>query len=360
MWFPSREGLSCPGNETSRRDRLVDYGGVDLDFKAPYALVAANCVLYPCVRHYTADIRNSVLTETEISSSTDAFGEEGYTEYSRMRALPDEEITIPITPCTIEKATYTLQNMTLAPVFVASNQTVSFNRSGQPFTVPSQCVTMFSGQFLAAIENFMAEVLPGACTRVPADNGHLDPVNKVAWWLTTLFNNWNASFAHIDQVFSRVALGITGHIRQNPGVDYWMYPGRGWDPDGHPPDPYFAEGVMESTTVCVRVDWRWLAFHAIFTGLTLVPLVFMVVQQTSSRKAGRLPQWKSSLLPLLYHGLHVSTPPYSSAKSSPSPTGNRPLQPHEAGRQARDTIVEFRSVGGEFRLAIVEKKDAEV
>jgi hypothetical protein len=276
-----------------------------------------------------------------------------------LRTWPEllNNIVIPITSCIVNGTTYTLRNMSLA--VTAPGHAISFNRSGEAFTVPNECVTVMDGTFVEGIESFMTDTLTGACSQSESQTYYPERVNcygeklQDSWWLSTLFNNWNASFSHVDRVFERLALGITAHIRRNPGSDYWMFPGRNLSdfPDGPPAVPHFAEGIMRSTAVCVLVDWRWLSFHAALIGLSLIPLAIMVVHETPSRRDGRLPQWKSSLLPLIFHGL---SPPPSKTPSPAGPPCEIPLQPKELENLAKETIVEFRSDNGGFRLSRVE------
>jgi len=377
-WVPGNDALVCSSDEPGA-DRFVQYaeGNPRIGY---YSLVAANCSLYPCVKHYTAEVRNAVLVETPISS-TDPFGEQdGYEEYSKLREFPKlyDDVTIPITPCTIGEAIYTLKNMSLAPE--TPNGAVSYNRSGQTFRLPAECVARMSGSFLDGMESFMRSLMEGICQQYESLVGHPESINchdrdvavssstaTDSWWLATLFNNWNSTFAHVDRVFERVAAGITAHIRQNPGSDYWMFPDRNESIpiDELPAVPHFADGVMKSTTVCVLVDWRWLSFHAVLIGLAAVPFAVMAAQQQQqqqqqqqapSRREGRIPQWKSSLLPLLFHGFPHQNPP-PPACSPPASTGvgsHEPLLPRELEDIARGTIVEFQAVEGGYKLVKME------
>ncbi|KAK4441970.1 hypothetical protein QBC34DRAFT_387781 [Podospora aff. communis PSN243] len=362
-WNPAHNGLVCSGNDTNP-ERFVR-NTKENKTTGFYSLVAANCSLFPCVKHYTGEIENSQLFEASIFTAY-PFGKFGYQEYDKLRENLYEDVTIPVTPCSLAGQVYTLQNISLAPK--GPGGTFSHSISGESFQIPGECMAKISGNFLSAVESFMRELFWGrcgqgsismmsspdlVCTNEELRDGRYTVAGHDKWWLTTLFNNWNSSFTHIDTVFERIAAAITWHIRQNPGGDEWMFPGRNLSefPNGPPAVPHFAEGVMRSTTVCVMVNWRWLFFHAGLIGLSLIPLVVMVVQGTRSRRNGRLPQWKSSLLPLIFHGL--AQPPSSASPAAPALPSDKPLQPNELEQLAKDTMVEFRPSENGFKLTRV-------
>lgn len=59
-------------------------------------------------------------------------------------------------------------------------------------------------------------------------------------------------------------------------------------------------GVAWETTVCTYVEWPWIALPAMLTTATAV-LLAGVVGKSWRYRASR-PVWKSSILPLLFHG----------------------------------------------------------
>ncbi|KAK4452756.1 hypothetical protein QBC34DRAFT_455785 [Podospora aff. communis PSN243] len=197
LWVPAHQEFVCPGDETNLdrfewRIRNTSTRGI-----AKYSMVAARCSFYPCVRHYKAEVRQSILLETQIASAGGP-GEGGYAEYGGDfvyigGASPPPDTVIPVSPCTVDGAHYTLQNISLASV--SPNHTISFNRSGERITLPNDCAAVMTGQLVDGLQGSLRGALTGSCS--PSDRVSHRPSHikcdgggeEGAWWLSALFNN---------------------------------------------------------------------------------------------------------------------------------------------------------------------------
>jgi len=86
----------------------------------------------------------------------------------------------------------------------------------------------------------------------------------------------------------------------------------------------------------VRVRWGWLAFPAALVGLTLMFFVAMILETKFG--AHHSHDWKSSPLPLMFHGLHENT-----------------LQEHETNQHIRVKGMERTARDVHVRLSPSEK-----
>ncbi|KAK3312572.1 hypothetical protein B0H66DRAFT_633413 [Apodospora peruviana] len=339
---PAHEGLICPGNESSAKRFQHDPS----KNTSQYTIVAAQCWLYPCVRRYEANMRNTLLQENT-TSTTCQYGNVAVSKYQQIRLKERSPRTfLPITPCTLDGLTFDLHNMSL--VAESAHRTfVNATVGEDTFLVPGECAVRPSEKLQWGLEAFLQESLDGDGTqpsRINTVTSNQNPDNGVSFTETLSELPWRLRNSY------GITLETTEFIRNNPGYDQYLVPeeARGTT---LAPSPHFVTGVMTTTTVCVLVDWRWLSFHAALLVLAVVPFAVMAVQQALlSRREGRLPQWKSSLLPLLFHGLGNNFP--QSDKSVFA--DGKPLQPREMEDIAKNTIVRFRSFDdGGFKLAVV-------
>ncbi|KAK8091457.1 hypothetical protein PG997_001818 [Apiospora hydei] len=65
-----------------------------------------------------------------------------------------------------------------------------------------------------------------------------------------------------------------------------------------------ALGVVWEQKTCVEVRWPFLAFPTTLVALTTMFLVVIIVQ--SARDTGTTNSWKSSLLPMVFHGFSMN------------------------------------------------------
>ena len=129
-----------------------------------------------------------------------------------------------------------------------------------------------------AINAFMQTYFKGSI--VPYNDGFNGPSV-----LQQLYQQGNASIASVSLAMENVAQSVSAYIRQNGAVNVSAP----------------AVGVVYQQNTCVRIKWGWLAFPAMLIVLTVLFLALMILD--NGRQPPTCQDWKSSLLPLLFHGL---------------------------------------------------------
>lgn len=257
---------------------------------------AAACELYPCVRSYSASVKNNKFEETLISSSV-ALAE----TYTRGRGFmgvatinvgclqPKDRQSLVDIGYTIKDSMDWLPYRGLG---VFGNATDANPRAVAPnVTVPDGCLYQFYTPSIMSIEYFMSQFFNGSITGGKENYKYATsgPVQ-----LSKIFNSGNISFAHINMTFSNVADSMTAYMRHGaepakPGIS-------GLEQDNSKP----AAGQTFRSDICVHVRWWYLALPIILVALTFAFLIATLVQ-TERRQSGL--GWKSSPLALLFHGL---------------------------------------------------------
>jgi hypothetical protein len=213
--------------------------------------VAFDCELYPCVKEYTASIRDAALTEelvttTRIPKSLDAY------QLVATRTLRNgiwED-------CVVDQATKLL---------------------------PDDCTWyLYSG---GRLEANLAVALGGQYMQVAGKTVMGSTVARKLW------NNGSTSMNSLDNYFGHLADVLTATIRNtgnknmnSSSADY--------------PEPIY--GVARVRETCMDVRWEWLSFLVAITGLMLLFWSsFLLYHNTRSKN----PAWKSSSLALLFCSL---------------------------------------------------------
>ncbi|KAK1749931.1 hypothetical protein QBC47DRAFT_395239 [Echria macrotheca] len=114
-------------------------------------------------------------------------------------------------------------------------------------------------------------------------------------WLRTLWRNGTASLASVRNFMDGLAGTLTATIRQT-----------GTSANSKP-----LLGVMYESRTCVSVNWSWLLYPAILLAFTSVFFILVMYRshrytRPGGKQSGRS-AWKSSVLPLLWHGIQDST-----------------------------------------------------
>lgn len=253
---------------------------------------AAACDLYPCIRSYSASIKDNKFEETLVSTSDALAGERDIMGAATIDVgcLPpkDRQSLIDI-GYKIEDSVNWLPYYGLG---VFGNTTDPYSRGVAPnVTVPDDCLYQFYSPSLMSISYFMNQFFNGSITSGLETYQYVTsgPVQ-----LNKLFDSGNISFAQINMTFSNVADSMTAYMRSSakPGKTRISR----FEQDNSKP----AKGQTFRSDICVHVRWWYLALPIILVTLTCTFLVLILVQ-TQSQHRGR--GWKSSPLALLFHGL---------------------------------------------------------
>lgn len=254
------DGNKCPKHENAPRLLYTN-------------MIGAQCSLYSCIKQYTGEIRGGELSETVIS--TTALQPNG----SEIQVDPYSGITM---PCIIDKTLYDSSNISVA-LAKYNKTTVIFG--GVATEVPLACVFQLHIVWMDSLAQSVQETLSGSC-------GSFCPANK--WWLSRFWQNGTATLESIERRFEDIATSLTNRLR-SIGLS-----GESLDPVEGPVQRAFVLGTTQSTTICIQFEWEWVllpAGVALVTSALLAAAIF-----NTHRHGGREPAWKSSSLPLLFHG----------------------------------------------------------
>jgi hypothetical protein len=252
---------------------------------------AAQCSLFPCIRTFTGTVNAGNLTEKSESSSTNWGAETELGDQSAvdMTCLNETE------KLSLRKIGYQFDNETK---WLAFN--VSLNQYNETFqqlrydmslaqytatvaTLPAKCVYTISGLASLSLNSFFNGFFSGQLA-VGAEALQGSSMLQKIWDLG------DVNFDSVQVTFSNVADSMTSSIRQN----------------GENALAGYQTGQVNHDETCVRPRWGWMAFPAALSALTIAFFVAMVAQ-TRASNAESLHDYKSDILPLMYHGLEQST-----------------------------------------------------
>ena len=249
---------------------------------------AAQCSLFPCVRSLTGTVKGGNLTEIYESSSA-FWGDDGIGEMSSLDMTCLEETGNQ----SLRELGYQFHNDTQWLAYNVSLDYYYSTASYDPITlsqynatkdlIPAKCVYSISADAFSSLALFLQSFFSGQIEAGP--EALAGPCMLQAMWV-----EGNVSFASVQTTFSNVADSMTANIRQNGAYDFSGY----------------KIGDVNRDETCVHPHRGWMAFPAKLSALTIAFFVAMV-GETRSNDAGSPPDYKSSLLPLMYHGLEQGT-----------------------------------------------------
>jgi hypothetical protein len=256
-------------------------------------IIASQCILYPCLKNYQANITARILSEKVVS-----------TVPAPRFSLDNGYIAIQI-PCFIGGQQYDFSNFSLVPQnnqsFVAYNRTGTFDPK---YMIPTECFYTMDKTYALAFMQFFELAVNGTGGADLLQRSPWGTANNITdnllfgdnWWLPSLYHSGNATLESISAVFDKVGNAFTNYIRSSAvtGEGRFQY-------SSYTRQAEFAYSVSCRTGVCTKFDWKWLLFPAVLLFGTLT--VFLYTVLISYNDPDRLPIWRSSLLPLLYYHL---------------------------------------------------------
>ena len=219
--------------------------------------IAAECSLFPCARTYTASVVNGSVVEVEVKRTL------GQGRWMFDIGDPPYPVDVVIDP--------------------NENCTVKFGRAVNQ----EPCNFTARTQFIMAAGNFFWHFWNGTVSGRTFDEAA--PSNDA---LGVLYNDAFTNFTQIDRVLGTISDSMTAAIRQTGQVF-------GLGSDVNSGQGYVTGQVFLADT-CIGVRWNWIALPAIVVLLTLLLLVLTLVH---GRATGDRSAWKTSSLPVLFHGL---------------------------------------------------------
>lgn len=247
-------------------------------------LLATSCSLYACVKNYNAEMKKGVLSENLISTrpATPNWVEANAPPSSFISAT---NYTALQTPCLVGNEWYDLSNISNFPRD-PERQFAGINVDGTNYTAPNECLYKVMFPYVEALATFMStSLLSGTCTYNARQGEALFCREK--WWLSSLYNNKQASFDSVSTAFDQFSTAVTNKLRTTGTSNY------------SPSIKEAAHGIVNEMTVCTVFQWQWLLMPTLLVAATAAVLIAIIIQNLGDH---RQPVWKSSLLPLLYYG----------------------------------------------------------
>ncbi|KAH8658447.1 hypothetical protein BX600DRAFT_500370 [Xylariales sp. PMI_506] len=253
---------------------------------------AAECAISPCVLTQSASITVGNLTETVLASGGD-WGL-GSTE---ILSTVDVSCLTPNETESLHQIGYSFDSSTLwLPFNLSQRATLAYDPAlnsddpgiinGTYTNINPDCIYQESSTSLNSIYNILGAVFIGSVPWGAEAEGSGPLV------LQHIFDGGNVSFASIATTFDRLANAMTVYSREQLSAEAVPTVGQ----------------VFNSQT-CVGVQWPWLIYPAALTFLTLIFFILVIAETrwSGADHGASRHDYKTSLLPLMYHGLELNT-----------------------------------------------------
>lgn len=250
--------------------------------------MAIRCDLAPCIKTYGANFTRSVYRETEVSSTplkTMATDDRGDRNLAIGFSLATDE--------TLRNGVWSACDPTpertganTVEIF-ADNKTTAIGPAAIPPGVdsstvwyPPDCVWYYGSSSRVAARIMLNNLLAKEKFELIMSTTPQGPT-----WLQLLYNQAGANLTSVDSFANSLAISMSAQIRVN---------------SADPPDMKATSGEVWENQTCIEVRWPFLSFLVFLLVLELAfcTATFVAWQMSSWREA-----WKSSALPLLFHGL---------------------------------------------------------
>lgn len=255
-------------------------------FPGYFSLLAAECFIYPSIRHYAGSVVNNNLDERLV-------GEPALLKSADIDDDTNSNILYFtfMDPCFVGGEIYTTSNMTDVPGDRITIRAENSYQNYSEITGPKYCLYSLDSSATDALSDGIRysvfDLQQGDCS--PSDD-YTETSCSFSWWLEPLSNGGNATIESITSVLNRMTDSITNQLRMN-GSDY----------DGNPSN---VTGMAYQMAICTQFRWQWLIFPAAVVFATLGLLVITAWLQW---RDAHLPAWKASVLPILFYGLEDET-----------------------------------------------------
>jgi hypothetical protein len=333
--------------------------------------VAAVCVLYPCLRTYSAGVHGNTLIEMEeqpeVMQVDMTYEDDSSIKHKGQSANAlgnrwGHYVAIK-SPCRVDGQVYEMsQNMSSYPG--ATNLTLFdfVDRGGQePYrytyrniTAPEQCIYRQHAKLVAAIASvFSSDIFRGSCdnfTRGACYKGSANDNSMDAGMVSTIgmatvlrtLRPGHATFSNTSLWFDAFAAAMTNKFRLEYGAATFNETAD--LPLGQ------VQGITWEKVTCVSMHMQWLILPITLTGITVLLGMWTIAVNFHHRH--ERPVWKDSLFPLIFYGHKIEPqelggfPNPTSADDTESDPGGkedgRLLELHEMSAVGRRTPVIIR------------------
>ena len=245
---------------------------------------AARCSMHPCVRTLTAGVLGGNLTE-KTTSSASTFGMNGDALNSvDMACISDiqKQSLRRVGYKFNDDAKWLAYNVTALSDGTFSNSGYSEVSNETLSIVPAKCIYSFDRVTNIAVAGYLYSFFNGTVNYGP------EVFYGSSTAMLQLFENGNLSFSNVASNFANISEALTNYMRQHPVANS--------------SDPVL--GTAQYNQTCVHVRWAWMAYPAV---LVLAMLVFFAAMVIETRVQDEVSNhdFKSSVLPLMFHGLET-------------------------------------------------------
>lgn len=276
--------------------------------RAGSELVAATCALYLCMKTFHGSIQHGqfserVLHTTPLIADAAGFDEAlGPMDVRNPRAGSPGmghgfNLTSIQSPCRVNETIFTYANMSsYSPPPEPANQSsllpLPLNLTHRPSdslislqSAPPQCVYPVSSSVAHMLSNLYVDLFNSTCF---FDNRQGTVIDcEDAWWLTSLWEEGDASFKTISDRFDDFADRVTNSFRTGtaraPGTQDQVF------------------GMAHRTVSVTVVDWRWLLLPILLLAIEVVVLGWVVFRGWWNRERHGEMAWKSNVLPFVFY-----------------------------------------------------------
>jgi hypothetical protein len=278
------------------------------------AATAVTCILYPCLRTFTASITNNQLLEEEVSSEVMEIEKTEAAYFDSTSALNAESnwgqhyVTVK-NPCQVGGQVYDITQNTPSSANATSLSLYNFTGLLQPtyrtISVPGTCIYRHQSQFVMSISTiFNEEMFDGLCSsrgrncRKPESNerGTLSNLGVVA--VLNQLTKGDPSYSNVTSWFNSFADAMTNRFRFQYGAARYNATDVNL-PMGE------VKGLAWRTELCVSAHRDWLALPICLTAITTLLMLWTIGSNWRERRTR--PVWKESLLPLLFYGHKIDS-----------------------------------------------------
>jgi hypothetical protein len=340
------------------------YLSIPVRLKVP---VAAVCVLYPCLRTYTATVSENQLLEKEIRSEVMQV-DMTYVDDSSIKYQGQSSNTLQNrlghyvavkSPCRVDGQVYEMsRNMSSYSGATKLSLFDFIDRGGQePYhytyrniTAPEQCIYRQHARLVAAIAGVLSSdvfhgtcdnVKGGACYKGSKDDNSIDLGMVSSIGTSTVLRTLrtgNASFSNTTRWFDSFATAMTNKFRLEYGAAKFDGGYQRIDlPLGE------IQGLTWQTTSCVSMHIQWLILPISLTVITVLLGMWTIAVNFHHRH--KMPIWKDSLFPLIFYGHRIESQELGGF-SNPTPADDAEINP---GGKEDDRLLEVHEMSAVSR-----------
>lgn len=289
--------------------------------------VASVCVLYPCLRTYSASVTNNVLSETHVRSEpmkVDLDGQDPKKwdlkgQEHHLNGLKNEDFhyTAVESPCQVGgrvfesfRNTSDMPGATKLTLYdlIDHEQPELDIYAPQIFTAPEQCIYRHHAYLASQISSvFHRDIFNGSCSGAGARHCSSDetcPTSSFAFLgarsvLQSLYNSRNPDFNNITHWFDTVANAMTNRLRMEYGAERFNKTAPRTELENSNLGSGEIKGLAWKTNVCVSAQKEWLLLPLCLTLAVAIVLAWSALKNSRSRSTR--PVWKDSILPMIFH-----------------------------------------------------------